>query len=109
MKLLIAIIQNDDSHAVLTELNKVGLMATKLSTSGGFMRAGNVTLLMGIEEERIPEVINIMEKYSSKRQQIISNTPASTFISEAFSSPPIKVTVGGATIFVVDVDRFYKL
>ena len=51
MKLLIAVINSDDSHIVLDEITKAGFYATKLSTTGGFLRAGNLTLLMGVEDE----------------------------------------------------------
>ena len=53
MKLIIAIISNDDSYDVLSELTKAGFDATKLSTTGGFLSAGNVTLLIGVEDSRV--------------------------------------------------------
>ena len=62
MKLVIAIINSDDCHAVLSEITHAGFSATKLSTSGGFLRAGNVTLLIGVEEERLDTLIDIILK-----------------------------------------------
>ena len=56
MKLVVAIVNNDDSHAVLSEITRAEFSATKLSTSGGFLRAGNVTLLIGVEDERVSEL-----------------------------------------------------
>lgn len=108
MKLVIAIINSDDSSAVMSNLTKSGYAVTKLSTSGGFLRAGNVTLLIGVEEKKTDDVINIIGQYSSQRKKI---TPVNTtYIGESMlSSMPVEVTVGGATIFVIDVEQFYKI
>ena len=108
MKLVIAIINSDDSSAVMSNLTKSGYTVTKLSTSGGFLRAGNVTLLIGVEEKKTDDVINIVGQYSSQRKKI---TPVNTtYIGESMlSSMPVEVTVGGATIFVIDVEQFYKI
>ncbi|MGN0570420.1 MAG: cyclic-di-AMP receptor [Candidatus Fimenecus sp.] len=108
MKLVIAIINSDDASAVMSHLTKAGYTVTKLSTSGGFLRAGNVTLIIGVEEKKTDDVINIIGQYSSQRKKI---TPVNTtYIGESMlSSMPIEVTVGGATIFVVDVEQFYKI
>lgn len=108
MKLVIAIINSDDSSAVMSNLTKSGYTVTKLSTSGGFLRAGNVTLLIGVEEKKTDDVINIIGQYSSQRKKI---TPVNTtYIGESMlSSMPVEVTVGGATIFVIDVEQFYKI
>lgn len=108
MKLLIGIVHSDDTPALLSELNKESFYATKLSTSGGFLKTGNTTVLVGVEEERVEELIEVFRKCCSRRTEIM---PAATpFISEGFmASAPMQVTIGGATIFVVDVDKFIKL
>lgn len=107
MKLLIAIVNNDDSTAVQQEITRAGFYSTKLATSGGFLRAGNSTFLIGVEDEKVDGLIEIIGKFSRKRKQIVQTTP--TFNSELFVSMPVEVNVGGATIFVVDVDKFIKL
>lgn len=107
MKLLIAIVNNDDCPSVLAEISRAGFMATKLSTSGGFLRAGNATLLIGVEDEKVDTLIEIIGKFSCKRKEIVQTSPA--FNSELFVHMPVEVTVGGATVFVVDVDKFVKL
>ena len=104
MKLLIAIVNNEDASLVISELNKAGFMVTKLATSGGFLRAGNVTMLTGVEDEKVGDVI---EEFSSQRKQI---TPVnSTYIGDSMLTVPVEVSVGGATVFVVDVEQFYKI
>ena len=107
MKLLIAIINNDDCPIVLSEITREGFSATKLSTSGGFLRAGNSTLLIGVEDEKVDTLIELIGKFSKKRKQMIQTTPS--FNADFFVSVPVEVNVGGATIFVLDVDRFIKL
>lgn len=107
MKLLIAIINNDDSHKVLNEISRAGLYATKLSTTGGFLKAGNLTLIMGVEDERVDDALDILRKNCSKREEITETMPA--MYSEFMSSTTMKLTVGGATVFVLDVEQFHKM
>ncbi len=107
MKMLIAILNADDASAVIQNLMKEGYSVTRLSTTGGFLRAGNVTILIGVNDDRVQAVIDIIGKYSKSRKQVIPTT------SEAginfYPSMPVEVTVGGATIFVLNVERFEKV
>ena len=107
MKLLIAVINSDDSHIVLDEITKAGLYATKLSTTGGFLRAGNLTLLMGVEDEKVDELLEILRTNCRKREELTPVVP--TYSSGLVNAIPVKITVGGATVFVLDVDQFYKM
>ena len=107
MKLLIAIVNNDDCQTVLSEITREGFSATKLSTSGGFLRAGNSTLLIGVEDDKVEALIDIIGKFCSQRKQIVQTTPA--FNTDFFVSMPVEVHVGGATVFVLDVEQFIKL
>ena len=70
MKLVVAIINSDDVNAVMSNLTKEGYTATKLNTSGGFLRSGNVTLLIGVEKTKVDDVINIIGKFSSQRKEV---------------------------------------
>ncbi len=106
MKLIIAIVHSDDAQAVITEISRAGFSATKLSTTGGFMRAGNTTLLIGVEETQVDEVIALIGKKAHSHKQVVSSPAAS---EGAVKSVPFEVKVGGATVFVVDVDKFVKL
>ena len=108
MKLILAIVHTDDGNKVLGALNDAGFSVTRLSTTGGFLRAGNVTLLVGTEEERVEEAISIFKERCRTRKHIMT-TPISTSMAGMYLPQPIEVEVGGATIFVVDVDRFEKV
>ena len=107
MKLIIAIINRDDSSAVTQNLSKNGFSSTRLSTTGGFLLAGNVTLLIGVEDGQVQAAIDLIRESSHSRKQMV---PAFTEASYGFMPVmPVEVTVGGATVFVVDVERFERL
>ena len=107
MKLIIAIINYDDAGAVVQSLSKQGFSSTRLSTTGGFLLAGNVTLLIGVEKDQVDQVVDIIRRHSHSRKQLM---PAITEMSHGFMPVmPVEVTVGGATLFVVDVERFERL
>ena len=68
------------------------------------MRAGNTTLIVGCEEEKVDKAIEIMGEYSSRRTEVVPAT--SSYDIGRFASFPVEVQVGGATIFVLDVEQF---
>ncbi len=105
MKLIYVIVRNIDSTRVTEGLNAKGFYVTKLASTGGFLREGNTTLLIGTEEEKVDEVIELVKKECGPRQQIISNPVGSA----EFYSTQVMVNVGGAIIFVTDVDRFERI
>lgn len=107
MKLILAIINHDDANTVTQALTKKGFSSTKLATTGGFLMAGNTTFISGVDDEKVDTVIGIIAKYSSRRTQIVPST--STMEVGMYSSFPVEVTVGGSTIFVLNVDRFEKV
>ena len=106
MKLVLAIVSNDDSAVVSAALTREGFSVTKLATTGGFLMAGNTTFLVGVEDEKVDTVINLIKKQSKRRTQMLPTT--SSFDVGMYSTFPVEVTVGGATIFVLNVDRFEK-
>ncbi len=107
MKMVLAIINQDDANLVVNGLMQEGYSVTKLSTTGGFLRAGNMTILVGVEDEKVPKVLNIIHKQSHSRRQVIPT--ASELGMGYYPSMPVEVTVGGATVFVLNVDQFQRL
>lgn len=105
MKLVFAIVNGEDSQAVSRALTKAGFFATKLASTGGFLSAGNTTFLTCVENDRVDAVIDVIRRKSHKRKQLL---PAGT-PSEFGMNFPVEVEVGGATVFVTDVERFEKL
>lgn len=107
MKLILAIMSNDDSHAVSSGLTKENYQVTRLSTTGGFLKAGNTTMLIGCEEDRVEHAIEIIGEFSKKRTEVVPST--ASYDIGRFATFPVEVQVGGATIFVLEVDQFVKL
>lgn len=107
MKLVLAIVSNDDSGKVAAALTREEFSATKLATTGGFLKSGNTTFLIGTDDSRVDKVIDIISKQSSRRTQLVPGTVAMDM--GMYASNPIEVAVGGATVFVLNVDRFEKL
>lgn len=108
MKLVFAIVHDEDGPKVMDELNKSGFSVTKLCSSGGFLRAGNTTLLVGVNEDKLDAVIGIIKQKSKSRKQAINSTVIPNNLGGMFMPYPVEVIVGGATIFVLNVDRFEK-
>ncbi|MCX7842853.1 MAG: cyclic-di-AMP receptor [Clostridia bacterium] len=109
MKLVFGIVHDEDGHKVMDELNKNGFSVTKLCSTGGFLKSGNTTLLVGVEEDKVDQVIDIIEKKSKSRKQVINSSMSPNGMGGVFTPYPIEVMVGGGTIFVLDVERFEKV
>lgn len=107
MKMLLAIVNYDDSRNVMSNLMKAGFSITKLASTGGFLRAGNVTILIGLEDDKLDNAIEIIRKYSNTRRQVIPTTGELGMLTGP--SVPVEVSVGGATVFVLNVERFEKI
>lgn len=108
MKLIFAIVNGDDSQPVSKALMENGFFATKLASTGGFLSSGNTTFLICTENERVDEAIQIIASKSRRRKEFVQNT-VHGLSSETPGSFPMEVNVGGATIFVTDVERFEKV
>ena len=91
MKLLIAIVQDADTQKLVKELMSKKHRVTKLASTGGFLKSGNTTLLIGAEEQEMEKVMNIIEGTCRSREV----------------KPGVQV--GGATIFVMDIDKFKRV
>ncbi|MBE7065940.1 MAG: transcriptional regulator [Ruminococcaceae bacterium] len=108
MKLVLAIVNNDDSAIVSSALTHEGFFVTKLSTTGGFLMVGNTTLLIGTEDDKVEDICRVLSKYCASRKQI---NPTSNSFGRGLENNglPEDVIVGGATYFVLNVDSFGKI
>lgn len=112
MELLIAIVQNEDVHRLTDRLNRAGIRSTRLKTQGGFLARDNVTLLAGLEEDQIEEVLGIIRQTCHPRKRYINPLPAGTepaHLAMAAPAMPLEVLVGGATVFTIPVKQFARL
>ncbi|WP_406603070.1 cyclic-di-AMP receptor [Lactobacillus acidophilus] len=105
MKLVIAIVQKEDSNNLQKALVKNNFRATKLTTSGGFLSQGNTTFLVGCEDEQVDDILKVIKQESRAREEIATPHMVSTGYE---ITQPLKITVGGATCFVVPVDKFKR-
>ena len=109
MKLIIAIVQDEDASRLISTLMSDGYRVTKLATTGGFLRSGNTTLLVGVEDDKLQNAMSIIEKVCKSRKQIATSPSPISGTTGVYVPYPIEVTVGGATIFVLDVEQFTKI
>ncbi len=108
MKLIFAIIQNDDSKKLIRALNKERISVTKIASTGGFLSGGNTTLMIGVENEKVDLTLEVIKRESSKRKETVV-VPSTAMPGYADTTPvPMQVTLGGATVFVIDVENNYK-
>jgi len=108
MKMVMAIVQDDDAKAVLDDLAAVGYRATKIASTGGFLRRGNSVLLVGVEASLVDDVLDMLRRRCHARRWPVGASAVSV-LSQGTSSVPIEVPVGGATVFVWDVERYERL
>lgn len=108
MKLIIAIVQDQDAPSLIDELTEADFRITKLASSGGFLKSGNTTLLMGVEEDKIDEALKIIED-NCKTREITTSLLSVTMPGDTYIPYPLEVSVGGATLFIVDVDQHIKI
>lgn len=104
-KLLLAVVQDEDAVALSDAVVARGYRVTRMNTVGGFLRRGNATMLFGVEEGQVPELLSIIRHTCRTRMAYLTATyPVE--MAEPFLSEPIEVQVGGAVVFILDVERF---
>jgi len=109
MKLLLTIVQDADALGLQEALSAQGLQSTKLASTGGFLREGNTTLLIGVEEDGVERVKTIIGETCRQRTKLMSASAPIHALEGVFASPPLEVPVGGAIVFVLSVDDFLRL
>jgi len=108
MKLIMSIVNNDDSRNLLDRLAQRGFGATLISTTGGFLREGNATIFVGVDDEKVDEVLSIIRQSCRTRSRYVNPLPPVMESGELHIATPLEVQVGGATVFVMNVERFEK-
>lgn len=107
MKLMFAIVSSEDTNALVNALIKSKFSVTKLATTGGFLKVGNTTLLLGVADDKINDVLKIIEGNCKSRKEIVPIVGAGDM--GMFSAQSMEVNVGGATVFIVNVESFKKM
>lgn len=108
MKMIIAIVQDQDSQELSWSTRKNNFRATKLATTGGFLRAGNTTFLCGVDDERVDEALTVIDNTCGNRDQLVSPMTPMGGSADSYIPYPVEVEVGGATVFVMPVEKFHR-
>lgn len=108
MKLLIAVVQDSDVNPLMDDLVDAGYRVTKLSSTGGFLKSGNTTLFLGVEEEQVEAALAVIDR-NCKRRKTMTTMMNPQLDGGVYQSFPIEIEVGGATVFQLDVDRMIRL
>lgn len=108
MKLIMSIVNADDSGRLVDSLTEAGFRATTISTTGGFLRQGNATIFVGTEDEHVPQVLDLIRENCHTRTQYINPLPPVMEPGEMYIPTPVDIQVGGATVFVLDVAQFER-
>ena len=105
-KLVLAILQESDYESTLAELSQRRIFVTRLSSTGGFFKKKNVTVLIGVEEDRLDEVLKVLKVCAGRRKAQVSLVPDVQFGPEP--TLPVSTDVGGVTVFVLNMDQLDK-
>jgi uncharacterized protein YaaQ len=108
MKLVVAIVQDQDAGSLIEDLTDKEFRVTKLASTGGFLKAGNTTLLIGVEDDLVEDVIKIIEE-NCKTREITTSLLTVTMPGDTYIPYPLEVKVGGATLFILDVEQHIKI
>ena len=109
VKLVVAIVHSEDAGALVDALLEREFRATRLHSSGGFLKQSNATVMLGVEDDEVDEVMGIVREACHARTQIVNPMPPIMEPGEFFMPYPLEVEVGGATVFVLPVERFERL
>jgi len=108
MKLIIAIVQDQDVSNLIDDLTDNEFSVTKLASTGGFLKAGNTTLLIGVEDEKVDHVLRIIES-NCKTRTMTTSLLSVSMPADAYIPYPLEVKVGGATVFILNVEKHIRV
>lgn len=108
MKLIVAIVQDQDAPSLIEDLTEEEFRVTKLASTGGFLKGGNTTLLIGIEDEEVDDVVEIIER-NCKTREITTSLLTVSMPGDTYIPYPLEVKVGGATLFILDVEKHIRI
>ena len=109
VKLVVAIVHHEDAGALVDALLDREFRATRLASSGGFLKQSNTTVILGVDDDAVEEVLEIVRDTCHSRTQVVNPMPPIMEPGEFFMPYPLEVEVGGATVFVLPVERFERI
>ena len=109
MKLIVAVVHSEDAGSLVDALLERDFRATRLHSSGGLLKQANATIILGVEDDEVEEVLAIVRENCTSRTAVVNPMPPIMEPGEFFMPYPLEVEIGGATLFVLPVDRFEKI
>ena len=109
MKLVIAVVHSEDAGALVDALTDKDYRVTRLQSTGGFLKQSNASILVGVEEPQVEDVLGVIRETCHARQQFINPMPPIMEPGEFYMPYPVEVSFGGATVFVIDVGRYERI
>ena len=109
LRMIIAMVQDQEVNTLLGALTEKGYTATKLASTGGFLRQGNTTLLIGTEEAKVDQAVGIIKEICKTKKRLYTPVAGIERTINSYIPSPIEVEVGGATIFVLKVESLAKI
>lgn len=107
MKLILAVVQDQDSNRLSKALIDYNFRATKLASTGGFLKSGNTTFMIGTEDIRVEKALQIIKDNCQSRDQLVAPVSPMGGNADSYVPYPVEVEVGGATVFVLPVEQFH--
>lgn len=108
MKMITAIVQDQDANGLTKALVAAGFQATRLASTGGFLRAGNTTFIMGVQDEQLDDALDLIAANAKKREQVMTPAMNHGSVMESVVTEPLNVQIGGATVFVQEIEQFHR-
>lgn len=107
MKLIVAVVQDQDSNRLSNALTKAKFRATKLASTGGFLRSGNTTFLVGTDDTLVSSALELIRDNCRAREQMVAPVSPMGGNADSYIPYPVEVEVGGATVFVLPIEQFH--
>ncbi|MED3653755.1 cyclic-di-AMP receptor [Heyndrickxia sporothermodurans] len=106
MKLILAVVQDQDSARLMNAMVDHNFRVTKLASTGGFLKSGNMTIMIGTEDIRVEKALQVIRDNCKSREQLMAPVSPMGGNADSYIPYPVEVEVGGATVFVLPVERF---
>ncbi len=108
MKLILAVVQDQDSNRLMSALVESNFRATKLATTGGFLKSGNSTFMIGTEDKNVDKALQVIKENCKSREQLMAPVSPMGGNADSYIPYPVEVSVGGATVFVLPISQFHQ-
>jgi uncharacterized protein YaaQ len=109
MKAVVAVVQGQDTIKLGNALRQKGIPFTTVDSTGGFLRERNSTFMMGTSDDELQRVLDVISANCHTRSEYVSSYPSAFDPAEFYMPRPIEVQVGGASVWVLDVEYFEPL